>query len=308
MMMQKSAGLAWLLAGLAAIAEEGGSGHYTPGSVASFLDRTPIVPSLIVRYNGVFFQSSYSPPVPGVARLEASRLGSSLTLAWRPDVTPAPGLAYGCSVTVPYVWAEVSGDFTAGAAPAHRTSRADGLGDIILIPALLDYTVTRELHLDLRCLVYAPTGAYEADRLANPGKNFWTFSPMLGLLYWGQQNGVEASVFGGLDFNTENSATDYRSGTQFHLDGTLAQHFRALGGLAGVGATGFWYEQLTGDSGAGARLGPAEGYVVGAGPVLSYMRNVAGKNLIVELKWLHELEGNHRLEGDYLWLKCLLRF
>ena len=92
---------------------------------------------------------------------------------------------------------------------------------------------------------YAPTGDYEVGRLANTGKNFWTIEPTLGLMYFGQKNGIEASVFFGADFNTENPDTDYKSGTQLHVDGTLAQHFPLFGGLAGVGVNGFWYEQVT---------------------------------------------------------------
>lgn len=66
------------------------------------------------------------------------------------------------------------------------------------------------------------------------------FSPILGFLYFGQKNGFEASVFTGFDSNTENEDTDYLSGTQFHVDGTLAQHLPLLGGLAGVGVSGYW--------------------------------------------------------------------
>ena len=62
-----------------------------------------------------------------------------------------------------------------------------------------------------------------------PGKNFWTIEPTLGLMYFGEKNGIEASVFVGADFNTENQDTDYQSGTQFHVDGTLAQHFPLVG-------------------------------------------------------------------------------
>ena len=70
---------------------------------------------------------------------------------------------------------------------------------------------------------YAPTGDYEVGRLANPGKNYWTFEPTLALMYFGQKNGFEASLFTGMSFNLENEETDYTSGNLFHVDGTLAQ-------------------------------------------------------------------------------------
>ena len=92
------------------------------------------------------------------------------------------------------------------------------------------------------------------------------------LQYLGQKNGREAELYIGFDFNTINSATQYQSGTQFHLDGTLAQHLPLWKGLSGIGVNPFYYQQLTGDSGPGATLGEFEGTDVGIGPVLSYIR------------------------------------
>jgi hypothetical protein len=144
--------------------------------------------------------------------------------------------------------------------------------------------------------------------LANTGKNFWTLEPTLGFLYFGQKNGIEASVYAGMDFNTENEDTSYQSGTQFHLDGTLAQHFKFAGGLAGAGVTGFWYDQLTGDSGGGATFGAFKAQTAGVGPALSYVRKIGSADMIAEIKWLHEVETRNRLEGDYLWLKLIFKF
>ncbi len=46
----------------------------------------------------------------------------------------------------------------------------------------------------------------------------------------------------------------------------------------------------------------------GLGPVLSWTKNVGGVDVITELKWLHEMDTRKRLEGDYVWLKCVLKF
>jgi hypothetical protein len=77
--------------------------------------------------------------------------------------------------------------------------------------------------------------------------------------------GTELSLYTGVDFNTENDATDYTSGTSLHLDLTVAQHLPLLGGFVGVGANGFYYQQISGESGSGARLGDFEGMTCGAG-------------------------------------------
>jgi hypothetical protein len=92
------------------------------------------------------------------------------------------------------------------------------------------------------------------------------------------------------------------------VDGTLAQHFPLFGGLAGVGATGFWYEQVEADSGAGATFGDFEARTAGVGPVLSYAFKLGRIDLIAEVKWLHELETRNRLEGDIVWFKLAAKF
>ena len=44
-----------------------------------------------------------------------------------------------------------------------------------------------------------------------------------------------------------------RAETQFHVDFTVAEHLPLFGGIIGIGANGFYYQQVTGDSGSGAQ-------------------------------------------------------
>jgi hypothetical protein len=57
---------------------------------------------------------------------------------------------------------------------------------------------------------------------------------------------------------------------------------------------------VTGDSGAGARLGDFQGRTVGIGPVASHATKI-GNGPRRRVKWLPELEVNKRLKGDYVW-------
>jgi hypothetical protein len=43
---------------LPAAGEEGGSGHYFPGSMASFMDAVSPTPAFIVRYNQIYYSGS----------------------------------------------------------------------------------------------------------------------------------------------------------------------------------------------------------------------------------------------------------
>jgi len=295
-------------------AEEGGSGHYLPGSMASFTDSVPLEEAFVARYNLINYNGSVSAnqllPVAGVQTLgaDATIWGHGLTLLWRPPIELGDRWSYALSTTVPFMLADVSANVTVGSNTVRRTSSVDGLGDIVLMPLMLNYNVSPNLNVNFRTGIYAPTGNYEVGRLANTGKNFWTFEPTLGLVYFGVDNGREASLFLGADFNTENPDTHYRSGTQLHADGTAAQHFPLFGGLSGVGVNGYWYEQVSGDSGSGATFGDFKARSAGLGPVLSHVIKMRGVDIIAEAKWLHEFETKKRLEGDIVWFKLVFKF
>jgi len=307
-----------LLPGLA-VSEEGGSGHYLPGSMASFIDAVPPAETFILRANVIYYDGSIgaTKPLPIGGRtalgVDATSWGYGLTVLWRPPLELGKGWSYAMSTTIPYLMVDVSADVTptlpgGASGSVSRSSSTNGLGDIVLMPLMLNYNVHPDFNVNFRVGVYAPTGRYEVGRLANTGKNFWTIEPVLGLMYFGQKNGLEASAFFGADFNTENEDTDYQSGTQVHLDGTLAQHFPLLGGLAGGGVSAYYYKQVTADSGSGATLGDFEGKTVGFGPVVSYVSKVWGYDAILELKWLHEVETENRLEGEIVWFKGVCKF
>lgn len=302
-------------------AEEGGSGHYLPGSMASFMDAVPPNETFIARLNLVSYNGSFGGnPIPFArfvaANVNAESFASGLTLLWRPPIDLGEHWSFSLSTTIPYVWLDVSGDATPkvtlpNGMPAPTVKRSDnvsGVGDIVLMPLMLNYKFTPDFSINFRTAIYAPTGSYELGRLANTGKNFWTIEPTVGFMYFGQKNGREASLFVGCDFNTENEDTNYKSGDQFHIDGTLAQHFPLGGGLAGVGVTGYWYQQITGDSGAGTTFGDFEGSTAGMGPAISYVHKMGKVDMLAELKWLHEVEAQKRLQGDYIWLKVIFKF
>jgi hypothetical protein len=299
---------------LSACAEEGGSGHYLPGSMASFIDAVPLRETFIMRANIIYYNGSIGAnkqlPIAGQTTLgaNASSWGLGLTVLCRPPLDLGERWSYAMSATIPYLFMDVDVDATSTLGSLTRSSSTNGLGDIVLMPLMLNCNVNPDFNVNFRVGAYAPTGSYEVGRLANTGKNFWTIEPVLGLMYFGQKNGFEASAFVGADFNTANNNTNYKSGTQFHLDGTLAQHFPLFDGLAGAGVSAYYYQQVTGDSGSGATLGDFKGKTTGVGPVASYMRKIGGHDTVFEFKWLHEVQTKNRLKGDILWLKGIFKF
>jgi len=299
-------------------AEEGGSGHYSPGQTASFIDALPGYPSIAAVNYFTFYNGSVgggrSLPLGGnvAANAKASAYVDTVAVIYETPLrllggNYAPGLA------IPFGSMSVDGDITAtGPRGRERTGKvsdtSSGLGDITIYPFILGWTNGPDLKYDVRLGVYAPSGEYQQGALANLGKNFWTFEPALSFSWLSSKIGTEVTLFAGMDFNTMNEATDYQTGTELHLDATVAQHLPLFGGFVGVGANAFYYQQITGDSGSGATLGSFEGRTVGVGPILSYVHKIGKTSLAAELKWLPELDVQSRMKGDWIWFKLALVF
>jgi len=301
----------WLTPALRA--EEGGSGHYMPGAAASFIDAFPgrttlaAVPSFVY-YSGEAGGSREITIIGGLAlNLEATAYAATLPLIYQTPLELLGG-HYAAGVVIPYVWVETKGTLTLANQTRQRRDTANGLGDVALLPFMWGWT-RGDLKYDVRLFTYAPTGDYDQDNLANVGKNYWTIEPEVSFSYLSSKLGLEASAFAGIGFNTKNEDTDYQTGEQFHLDVTLAEHL-PLGklGFIGIGANAFYYQQVSGDRGSGAVLGGFEGRTVGVGPVLSYTTKIGQSDLVAEVKWLPELDTEHRLKGDYVWFKLAILF
>ena len=191
--------------------------------------------------------------------------------------------------------------------PALRQGKVWGFGDLTLIPAIRAGK-SGEWQFTALMPIYAPTGNYTEGRLGNPGRNYWTFDPSVGVAYSNPKSGFNALLHAGYAMNTENSATDYRSGNLLHFDGAIQQIVPVGQGLLTLGAEGFHFQQTSCDGGAGAVLGCFKGRTSGLGPVLGYIQPMGKESLVFELKWLTELDTQNRLEGDYVWLKMVYKF
>jgi len=307
--------LAASLAPVALRAEEGGSGHYLPGATASFIDALPgkeafAYVNAFTYYNGSAHGSrelnlggQVGANVDGTVYADTSLL--LYQTPWK-----IFGGGYAAAVAIPYMWMEVKGNVEVGPVAGNRRDTANGIGDVEILPLMLGWT-NGDVKFGGTFGLYAPTGEYEQGQLANVGKNYWTFEPGVSVSWLSSKIGTEASLFAGFDASTKNNATDYQSGDVLHLDATVAQHLPLFGGFAGLGANAFYYQQVSGDSGSGARLGDFEGRTIGVGPVLSFATKVGRQkttDLVAEVKWLPELDVAKRLKGDTIWFKLALVF
>ncbi|MCA3599268.1 MAG: transporter [Methylobacterium sp.] len=150
-------------------------------------------------------------------------------------------------------------------------------------------------HWKLTGLVNIPVGSYSRTSLVNMGFNRWAADLTGSMTYLNPQNGFEVSVSPGITFNGENPSTNYRTGTEFHVEAAIMQHFSPK---FSVGIVGYHYQQLTGDSGSGAVLGGFKGRVSAIGPSINYTFEVGDYPVVTSLRWMREFNTKNRLEGD----------
>ncbi|MGA2400747.1 MAG: transporter [Syntrophobacteraceae bacterium] len=296
-------------------AAEGGVGHYVPGAFADFGDMAPPSGLAVLDWYNHYNGSAGAGRQVESGGVVSANLSITSNLEMLGAIYTFPcGILDGkfsAGVIIPYIWMDVTGTIThPGGKTSTRTDTANGIGDMILVPFWLGWTrggFRWAVQLD----VYAPTGDYNAGRLANAGFNYWTFEPLVSFSYISEKIGLEVSTTAGFDFNTNNDAIDYQSGEVFHVDTTVAEHLPLFGcGTIGVGVNGYYWRQFTGDSGSGAKLGSFETLMTGVGPVLSYIspKLCGGHTVVAEVKWLPQMDTSKTFKGDYIWFKAALAF
>ena len=295
----------------AAVAGEGGVTHVVPGATATLSDLPPTSPGWIVKPMYLNYQASQSATIPTAAGLTSNIDATANTFAIaliRSFEKPILGGAhYTFAVALPYVWQDISANVQTPRGPVARSNKVDGFGDLTVLPVMLAWK-SGNWQSDATLAIYAPTGSYEKGRLGNPGLNYWTFDPVVGVLYANKATGFNAMLHVGYAMNTENADTNYQSGSMFHAEAVIQQILPVGKGFLTLGAEGFYFDQLTCDGGDGAALGCFEGKTAGVGPVLGYIMPLGQQTLIAEFKWLPELDVEKRVEGDYLWAKMVYKF
>jgi hypothetical protein len=173
-----------------------------------------------------------------------------------------------------------------------RSDTVVGFGDLYPTASV---KWNRDVH---NFMVYAttgiPVGAYDPTRLASLGIGHWAADAGAGYTYLNEQAGFEWSALVGLTYNFINPYTQYQSGVDAHLDWAISPY---LSERMHIGAVGFFYDQLTGDSGSGARLGEFKSRVAGIGPQIGFFFPLADRQGYLNLRGYYEFDAKNRLEG-----------
>jgi hypothetical protein len=150
-------------------------------------------------------------------------------------------------------------------------------------------------HWTLGALVNVPIGIYNEGEIANISFHRWGVDLTGAFTWFDPKIGFDFSAAIGITFNGENPSTDYRTGDEFHLELSATKIFK--NGLS-LGPALYYYDQVTGDSGSGARLGDFEGRVLGVGGTVGYTFKVDNKDITARLKAFKEMDVENRLEGE----------
>jgi hypothetical protein len=148
-----------------------------------------------------------------------------------------------------------------------------------------------------------PVGQYERTSLANIGIGHYALDGGAGYTYLNPQTGHELSAVAGFTYNYMNPYTNYQSGVDFHVDWGASQF---LTKQLLIGAVGYVYDQVTGDSGSGDHVGPFMSRVVGVGPQVGYIFPLGNYQGYVNLKGYGEFDANDRPHGYNAWLSLTI--
>lgn len=288
-------------------AAEGASSHYIPGLAGDIAIAISPSPGWMLS-NSMFYQTGDI----GTAVLQGRvNLGLDLDLflnlvgASYTFKLPALRCTYTLSTAIPFGYANLEAQLTGRYGTTFNVDEDSfNLSDIIVIPFQMNWKIGN-FHLKLAEGIIAPTGGYDIDNNVNLGRNYWSFDTIAALTWLYEETGTEFSVQPGIMFNTENDDTDYKTGTEFHMDFAVNQFLTKTFAL---GLRGYYYQQLTGDSGSGAVLGDFKSESVGLGPGFVWMPAFAEGKLTILGKWMHDIEAENRFESDYFTFAIAWKF
>jgi hypothetical protein len=294
-----------------ALAVEGGTGAYLPGSRDTMAGIAP--PPGTYFTVDVFHLESQAPFLP-LNGLVFSDVTSSATVT-KLNLTQSfasqlwGGQPY-VTVTLPYVngslsfAGELANGFTGG-----FTDEQSGMGDLTITPALGYHSGNN--HWVYAASIFVPTGYYESASFDIParqasvlsfGKNRWAIMPTVAYTYFDMKSGLELSASGGITFSQRNDATDYQTAPEVVIEMAALEHLKS--GFA-FGLTGYIYQQTGDDTGSGAdavrNLTNAESLqasLQGLGPIISYNTKIGNTAVSMKLKYVTEFNARRRFESD----------
>jgi hypothetical protein len=148
-----------------------------------------------------------------------------------------------------------------------------------------------------------PVGLYSPVQLANIGYGHGAIDGGGGYTYFNEKTGNEFSAVLGFTYNFINPSSQYQNGVAVHLDWSASKF---LTKQIELGAAGYFYNQMSCDTGIGAVLGCFETRVLGVGPQLGYVIPMGNLQGYVNVKAYQDFDWAHRAHGWSGWLTFVI--
>jgi hypothetical protein len=306
------------------LADEGGIAAWLPGQFGS-LAAAPQVPGWAI---GII---NYYSAVSGAGNVAAARevtirklngtVNLNLNLNLKADAdfvvvspsyvfaTPVFGGQFGVSMAgiVGHSSAEISGTLTASSGGLTATRQGSISDELTGLADLFPQMSLRWNNGVNSWMVYGlgdiPVGNYNPSNLANLGIGHGAADAGAGYTYFDPKTGHEFSVVTGFTYNLVNPGTGYQNGIDWHVDWGASQFVTKQ---TQIGAVGYFFQQITPDSGCAPILCPFKSRVAGIGPQAGYLFPVGNLQGYLNLKGYWEFAADNRASGWNAWLTFAL--
>lgn len=287
-------------------ADEGGASFWLPGQFGSFA-ASPAKPgwSLSLTYYHASSSTGAGKNFEIGGRIETGVSASTNWLFATPAYTfsnPVLGGQAAIGVTGAFGHMNSSADATLvgpGGAILSRNDRDSIIGAGDIFPSGSLRWQNGNHNIKTYTMLGVPAGDYQVGHLANLGINHWSVDFGGGYTYYNLQSSREFSIVAGFTHNFENSGTHYRNGNNLHFDWSASQ---SLSKHWHIGLAGYYYDQITGDSGSGALLGDFKSRIGGIGPQVGYQFTIGKREYYLNLRGYKEFGAKNRPEGWNAWI------
>jgi hypothetical protein len=304
----------------AALADENGISFWVPGFFGS-LASTPQVPGWALA--SIYYHTDVSASGGAALSREISvgpfnpkiNININANVGAKADLdfeiptyvfaTPVFGGQAAAALIMGYGGNDTSLNATATAGPLTRSVSLgqDTVGLADLIPQFSDRWNFGVNNLMVYITGDIPVGVYSSQNLANIGIGHGAIDGGAGYTYFDPAAGNEFSATFGLTGNFKNNSTDYTNGIDSHLDMGLSKF---LTRQLQVGLVGYFYDQLTADSGCAPILCPMKSRVAGIGPQIGYIFPVGTMQGYINVKGYKEFDAQDRPDGWNAWVTLVL--
>jgi len=281
---------------------EGGRSNYVPGYYGDYAVAVAPQPGIYVYSTAYSYQGNFAAP-GGESKISLEGIAN---LSGFQYVLPQKfhGLTFAFASYTSFINAKVEIDLATPLGPLQILDEDSGHGDTSVSPFVV-YGSLGNFHWSFYNSIFLPTGSYSRFDAANISRNYYSLDSVLSLTWLDPKMGIELSVVPGIMANLENPSTDYRTGTEFHVD-VMANLY--LSKTFAFGAHGYFYDQIEKDSGTGSIGAALDGRSAAIGPSFLWVPQKYGVEGKIVGKWLHEFYAKERFEGDIVSITGAIKF